>query len=245
MLLGMRYLSGLLLLFLCGCSATWVAPLDFVNVNIQTEKYEIATWQRTTNLSDPIHIYIEGDGRAFDGRGQPTRNPTPRGHLVRNFVSNDPAANVAYIARPCQYVMSETCSVSDWTSGRFSVDIIESTAHAIKKIAKDRPVILIGYSGGALLSGLIIQKYPEINIKKWITIAGVLNHSDWTKHFGDEPLSTSQDLNTLPNISQTHYVAEHDKTVPYELSSRWTGGKNLVVVPGATHDDFGDWNPEL
>ena len=113
------------------------------------------------------------------------------------------------------------------------------------QVAAARPVVLIGYSGGALASGLIIQKYPQINVAKWITIAGVLNHADWTEYFGDSPLKSSINMNTLPRIQQTHYVAENDQTVPNSLSFKWTGGANTVVVPGATHDDFGQWQPEI
>jgi pimeloyl-ACP methyl ester carboxylesterase len=108
----------------------------------------------------------------------------------------------------------------------------------IKTIAQNRPVILIGYSGGALLSGLIINQNPDINVKQWITIAGVLNHSDWTKYFGDKPLTQSQDMITLPQIPQIHYVAEKDTVVPYELSQKWTNNKKLITVPNATHSNF-------
>ena len=118
-------------------------------------------------------------------------------------------------------------------------------ATAVTQVAAARPVVLIGYSGGALASGLIIQKYPRINVEKWITIAGVLNHADWTEYFGDSPLKSSINMNTLPRIQQTHYVAENDQTVPNSLSFKWTGGANTVVVPGATHDDFGQWQPEI
>ena len=55
-----------------------------------------------------------------------------------------------------------------------------------------RRIILIGYSGGALLCGLIINHYQEeLNIVRWITIAGLLNHTRWTRHFGYNPLKKS------------------------------------------------------
>ena len=88
------------------------------------------------------------------------------------------------------------------------------------------------------MSGLIIEKYPELNVKKWITIAGVLNHSDWTEYFGDSPLIHSMNLDTLPRVHQLHYAAENDKTVPNSLTMQWTGGADTIIVPTATHDDF-------
>ena len=73
-------------------------------------------------------------------------------------------------AWPCQFIKSDTCSVQDWTVGRFSEEIVEDTAFAIKQIVQEKEIILIGYSGGALLSGLIISRHPEMKINKWISI---------------------------------------------------------------------------
>ena len=71
------------LLAACG-GVNWVAPDGFVYAPIQTDTYEIATWQKINNpKNNTVHIYIEGDGHAFDAYGQPTNNPTPRGTFVR------------------------------------------------------------------------------------------------------------------------------------------------------------------
>ena len=61
---------------------------------------------------------------------------------------------------------------------------------------------------------------------------------NWTKHFGDKPLTQSQDMITLPQIPQIHYVAEKDTVVPHALSQKWTNDKNLITVPNATHSNF-------
>lgn len=42
-----------------------------------------------------------------------------------------------------------------WTSARFAPEIIRSTAEAIKQIANRNEVILIGFSGGAQVAGLV------------------------------------------------------------------------------------------
>ena len=200
------------------------------------ELYSIATIQKITNPTAPVHIYIEGDGHAFNAHGRPTGNPTPHSYLVRDMAMNDTAPNVAYVARPCQFFLDEKCTRIDWTTGRFSRLMVDSVANAVKTIAGKRPVILVGYSGGAMISGLIIQNHKDINAIQWITIAGVINHNDWTKFFGDAPLSHSLNMDTLPHISQVHYVAENDKTVPIELSKKWVGTNKIIVVPNAKHD---------
>lgn len=202
-----------------------------------TGDYTIVFWQRDMSDTAPVHIYIEGDGHAFDGHGRPTADPTPRSSAVRDLALRDTGPNVVYMARPCQYIMSPSCNVHDWTDGRFSENIITDMSNAVRWGARGRPIVLVGYSGGAMITGLIIQNNPDINVEKWVTVAGVLNHADWTQYFGDTPLSRSLNMNELPRVPQLHYVAEKDKVVPLELSRKWTDG-NIEIIPNATHGNL-------
>jgi len=201
-----------------------------------TALYSVATIQKITNKTAPVHIYIEGDGHSFDSRGRATTDPTPHSRFMRDMAAADNSPNVAYIARPCQFIMDEKCNVSDWTDGRFSHAMVDSVTGAIKSIAGTRPVILIGYSGGAMIAGLVIQKHGEIDVKKWITIAGVLDHDDWTRHFNDTPLTHSLNLNTLPRLPQTHYIVENDAIVPNFLSRQWVSESDIKIIKNARHD---------
>lgn len=225
-------------LLLCGCIVTNMPDGATTVKQNRDDLYSVAAIQNITDDAAPVHIYIEGDGHAFDARGRTTYDPTPRSKFMRNMMSADKSPNVAYIARPCQFIMDKKCNITDWTDGRFSVAMVDSVAAAIKTIASTRPVILIGYSGGALISGLIIQNHRDIDVKQWITIAGVLNHSDWTGYFGDSPLTKSLDMNTLPRVHQVHYVAQNDKTVPYSLSAKWIGKNKMVTIPDADHNSI-------
>lgn len=225
-------------LLLVGCAGTWVPGPGFEHLVVPADGYEIATYQRMTNKNAPIHIYVEGDGRAFNTYGEPTDNPTPHGKMMRNLAMRDTAENVVYMARPCQFIMSDVCSVSDWTDGRFSAKIVDSVAMAIKNIAGRRPVILVGYSGGGLMTGLVINRHPEIRVKKWVTIAGVPNHTAWTKYFGDSPLANSLDLDILPNVPAVHYIGLRDRVVPPELSRKFLPANQIIEIPGAGHTDF-------
>lgn len=228
---------GLILsLLLAGCVTTWDAPSDFIYAPIAAGKYTLATYRRISDTESPIHIYIEGDGNSFDVHGVPTSDPTPNGTLVRDMATRDVSPNVVYLARPCQYIMSSACSRSDWTDGRFSPDIIDSMTYAIKTLAQNRPIVLIGYSGGAMVSGIVIHQNPDMNIAHWVTVAGVLNHADWTSYFGDRPLSKSLNMTALPRIPQTHYIASDDRVVPNHLSRKWIGVENLIEIPNATHN---------
>lgn len=225
----------LLLLLLCGCRGI-VVPDSFTYKEIQTDTYKLASWQKITDTKSPIRIYIEGDGYAFNHLGYPTTNPTPRGTFLREIAFNDLNANVVYLARPCQFVEDKRCSQKDWTTGRFSQDIVNSTAQAIKNISGKQPIILIGYSGGALLSGLVIEQNSKLPVKKWITLAGVLNHTKWTEDLNLPPLKDSVELKKLPSIPQLHLIGDKDKTVSYKLTKSIVDNKNLIVIPNATHD---------
>ena len=225
----------ILVLFLCGCHGL-VIPDAFIYKEIQTDTYRFASWQKITDQSQPIRIYIEGDGYAFNHLGYPTTNPTPRGTFLREIAFNDSNPNVVYLARPCQFVEDKLCSVKDWTIGRFSQEIVTSTMQAIKKISNKQSIILIGYSGGALLSGLVIEQNPKLPVKKWITLAGVLNHKKWTEDLNLPPLKDSIDLEKLPVVTQLHFIGDKDTTVSYKLTETLIDSKNLIVIPRGTHD---------
>ena len=233
-----------LFLLLAACAgAGWTPPADFVFVPVKTEQYEIATWQKINNPeNNKIHIYMEGDGNAFNAYGRPTSDPTPHGTLVRDMAARDNFDNVIYMARPCQFIIYASCEETDWTSGRFAQKIVDAESSVIKQIAGDKNITLIGYSGGAMISGLVIEQNPKLKIDKWITIAGVLNHEKWTQYFGDEKLTKSINLEKLPNVKQIHYIGEKDSVVPYELAKTWVKEKDIKIVPDATHTNFGNLN---
>lgn len=225
----------LILLILCGCQGISV-PETFTYKEIQTDSYKLASWQKITDKSSPIRIYIEGDGHAFNHHGQPTSDPTPRGVFLRKIAFADPNPNVVYLARPCQYVDDAHCDVKDWTTGRFSQKIVDSASQAVRMISNNRPIVLIGYSGGALLSGLIIEQNPKLPVKKWLTLAGVLNHTKWTDNLKLPPLLDSVDLKKLPSIPQLHFIGDKDKVVSSEMTATIVPAKDLIVISGATHD---------
>lgn len=235
------FMRAMVLAFLlCSCAATaWWPADDFAFVPVAAGKFDIATYQKNTDPRAPVHIYIEGDGHAFDAYGAPTGDPTPRGTMMRDLAMRDAGTNVVYMARPCQFIMSPECNEKYWTDGRFAPAVIDAMSMAVTQVASGRPIVLIGYSGGAMVTGLIIKRNPALPIKKWITIAGVLNHADWTEYFGDAPLRTSLNLGRLPDVRALHYVGADDDVVPNALSQKWIGdGGKIVVVPNAGHEDF-------
>ncbi len=229
-----------IILFLSACS-TIKAPSNYTFKIIKTRNFDIASWQKITAPNQPYKIYIEGDGYAFNSHGQPTKDPTPRGTLVRELAFGDNSPNVIYLARPCQYIKSPICSQRHWTTARFSPEIINAEYEAIKQIAANTPIVLIGFSGGAQIAGLVATAKIPLNICQIVTIAGNLDHLAWTQHHELPPLNESLNLESyhqqFNKIPQIHYVGSDDAIIPPHLVKGFvTNNAKVITVDGASHN---------
>ena len=240
----MKKIFVILCFILCGCSSITV-PESFIYKEIENGDFIIASWQKISNPQGVYKIYIEGDGYAFNAYGKPTQNPTPKGTLVRELAFGDDSENVVYLARPCQYVKSPICSKRHWTTARFAPEIINAEYDAIKQIAGNNTVILIGFSGGAQVAGLVSTAKTGLNIKKVITIAGNLDHLAWTQYHNLPPLNESMNLENyhkqFANIPQVHYVGEKDDVIPPVLTKEFIeDDSQIIIVSNATHNQGWD-----
>ncbi len=207
---------------------------------IKTAHFTIHTMRKISDTRAPVRVYIEGDGHAFNDWGNATSDPTPRDDFVRKMAFRDPAPDVVYMARPCQYVMDDVCNVADWTGARLSRDAVNSTADAIKQIAVGRDLILIGFSGGAQIRGLVAALHPDIKVKKLITVNGNLDHPRWTRENKLTPLDSSLDLNDWRDdylkIPQVHFVAENDAIIQPHITREFIGDDSKIkIIKGANH----------
>ena len=78
-----------------------------------------AYWRSGTSAE--LTIYIEGDGAHWP-RGYPPADPTPINPYALKLAIADTSANVAYLARACQYLSPEQlaqCPSVLWIDGRF------------------------------------------------------------------------------------------------------------------------------
>lgn len=229
-----------ILFLLSGCNSIAIPPA-YVYKEIPTRGFTLASWQKITDPFGTYKIYIEGDGYAFNAHGRATQDPTPKGIFMRELAFGDDSPNVVYLARPCQYVKSPICSKRHWTTARFAPEVINAEYEAIKQVAGDNPVILIGFSGGAQVAGLIASAKPGLNVKKIITIAGNLDHLTWTQYHDLPPLNESMNLESyrkqFAKIPQIHYVGSDDKVMPPVLVRDFIGKNTRVFeVRGATHN---------
>lgn len=218
-------------------------PLTDYRFQTQTvPPYVVASWFKINAPGDTLRVYIEGDGAAFTVKGRPTDNPTPTDTFMRRLAAEDPNPNVAYLGRPCQYLQTGACSETDWTDGRFSEKIVSSMERAVlnlMKKARTKQVVLIGYSGGAQIAGLIAVRHPQDTVMV-ITISGVLDHRAWTQFHQDAPLSHSLNLAderaAFAKIAQHHFAGAKDEVVPPDMITDFAGKDLVTVVPKARHN---------
>jgi len=169
----------------------------------------------------PLHVYLEGDGRSWLTPSRASYNPTPRDPIGLSLAAQDDAENVLYIARPCQYVpfdKNPNCEYPYWTHKRFAPEIIKSVSAVIdrgKQMAKAGGVELIGFSGGGAVAILVAAKRRDVTGIR--TVAGNLDHEEWTNHHKIDPMKGSLNpvdvAKKVSHIPQIHYVGLLDKVI--------------------------------
>lgn len=242
----MKRLFFIILFFTTSC-ATLRRIDGFETIRLKAGQFELAAWARVLKPDRPLRIYIEGDGSAWIDRRTPSSDPTPLSDTVLGLARSDSYPNIVYLARPCQYVTSETCRPYYWTSGRFAPEVIAAEESAVRQLMMKYhapSVELVGYSGGGVVAALLAVRMPEV--KRFVTVAGVLDHEAWTTLHGDTPLAGSLNpanyKKKLEKIPQLHFIGARDKTVPSELTENFIksyadqSNVQTNIVPNATHD---------
>lgn len=206
-----------------------------------------------------LHVYIEGDGHAWDAPHRPSSDPTPRNPVALRLALADPGCGpVLYLARPCQFVRGterRNCAVRWWTSARLGTDVIAALDEAVTQ-AKNRAgaarVALFGFSGGGGAAALLAARRDDVAFLG--TVAGLLDTKAWTARMHVSPLAAS--LNPLDvavrlrALPQLHLCSRGDTTMPPEISAGFCAAAgrtdSRVVVEGMPHG--GAWEtlwPEL
>lgn len=170
--------------------------------------------------TDLLRVYIEGDGKAWATRTQPSTDPSPRNLLMANLALADSMPSV-YLARPCQFHKSDGCGVAVWTDQRFSAPVIQSFNEAVDKLKARHganTLQLIGYSGGGYVAMVLAGEREDVQSVQ--TLAGNLDPAEWTRHHHLSPLSGLRDYKQLPRVQslpQHHFVGSADEIVPPAL----------------------------
>jgi len=166
-----------------------------------------------------LRVYIEGDGLAWRTRHRLSAHPSPVVPTALNLMLADPMRDKAYLARPCQYLQTESCHPRYWSTHPFSEEVIAEMGRALDALKKrggyDR-LELVGFSGGGAVAALLSARRDDI--EGLMTVAGNLDIEAFCRLHGLTPLSES--LNPadvavkLEHIPQRHFVGKGDHVIP-------------------------------
>lgn len=236
----MKYGILLVGLLLSGCSWMTPNPAGFVDKKIETEYLTLSVWEKEgIESGKPLRIYIEGDG-----------NPNPKDKIALYYAEEDTSKNVIYLARPCQWSEDKICKTKPeiYQEYRFHPEIIreiEEVVLYLKNKYKAPSLELVGYDGGATIA---LNLATKMNVKRVITIAGILDTNAYTRQNGFPEMKEVQNpadkLTALAEIPQIHYVGAKDAVTPKRTAERFVSKmqnpKSAVVksVPGIGHNDW-------
>lgn len=226
-------------------------PVGLLEKHRQSGSFLLTTRERIRKPGADVTIYIEGDGAAWITRTQPPRDPTPANPIALHLATLDPADNVAWVARPCQYTPmsgNTACGLMDWTSGRFSekaVGAIDGVVSAIKQSAGAARIHLVGYSGGGGIAVLLAARRTDVASIR--TVGANLDHKAFTSLHHVSPMSDSLNpadvAERVQMVPQLHLIGEDDEVVPEQIAKSYLGHMRdvrctqLSVVSGVTHNE--------
>lgn len=249
-------MAGLVLL--CACAgtrgeraATAAMPAGMAAVTIPASPFLLTAYQRIGAPGQAADVYIEGDGLAWVSRGEKSLDPTPTDPVALRLAAADPAANVIYLARPCQYSKmldpATPCSDEYWSGRRFAPEVIAAMGAAFDTLKAGGRVSgyhLVGYSGGGAVAALLAARRGDVLSLR--TVAGNLDHETLNRVHGVSPMPGSLNpRDAAPALSampQLHFLGADDKVVmPEVLESfhRAMGASTCYhasTVPGVTHE---------
>lgn len=206
---------------------------------IATDRFDIQSYQRLGAPGAPLTLYIEGDGFAWVTPSRPSTDPTPKDPIALRLAAADGGPNVAWLARPCQYIGGRGCAELYWTEGRFAEEVVAAVSQAvdhIKTSAGATTVRLVGYSGGGAVAALVAARRGDVELL--VTVAGMLDGAAWVRSEGLTPLWRSLDpAEAVPRLSglrQIHFIGADDREIPPAVARGFAGrfpvGHAPVVV---------------
>ncbi len=194
----------------------------------------------------PLTIYLEGDGMAYLAPRKVSGDPTPDDPVALRLALAHGGGPVAYLARPCQYVLSHSCAPAWWTTHRYAAEVVAGLNLAVddmKRRAGAAAVILVGYSGGGALAVLLASRRTDV--AGIVTIAANLDLATWTQLQGLGRLSGSLDpadvAEAIAETPQVHFVGDRDGVVPGKVAESYVsrsgnrGRPSLIRIAGFGH----------
>lgn len=196
--------------------------------------------------SKRLRVYIEGDGAAWWLQKFPPSDPTPVVSLAVHWVLSEHRMDLAYLARPCQYLAApdrQACPPDWWTQARYGPAVhaqMQRMLDDLKSQSGAQQLELIGHSGGGTMAVLLAAQRQDVACLA--VLAAPLDLQAWTSHHRVAPLSGSLDPALLSadqlSAPAVYLWGEHDTVVPAHTVGRFAlkvKQASMVVIPGWGH----------
>jgi dienelactone hydrolase len=235
--------------------ANIAASAGLEQATVTANSFILTRYARIRDRNQAVNVYIEGDGRAWLSRHQLSADPSPKLALGLELAARDPAINVAYLARPCQFNdFSQTpCDSAYWSDKRFSEQVIDAMDQALDAIVRQtnqQQVNLIGYSGGAAVAVLLAQRRHDIVSLR--TVAGNLDHAYVNQyHHVDampQSLNAIDAAESISQLPQMHFIGSRDQVIPKAVATRFVRQQIkpkctaiIAVAAGHQHNWIEQW----
>lgn len=202
-----------------GCAAGAYKVLDnmdFPALEVETSYFKHLVIQNDDKkFNGPVVVFIEGDGQPWETRYRVAFDPTPDQPLMLHWFQQSEYASL-YLGRPCYYgLVDPACAPYWYTHGRYSEQVVASMADALSQSVGDRPVVLIGHSGGGTLAVLMAELLP--NLLGVVTVAGNLQVASWVDYHNYSELLGSQDPESVipqdRDIVEKHFYSANDRII--------------------------------
>jgi predicted esterase len=139
-----------------------------------------------------------------------------------------------------------------------TIATLAATIQELKEFYQPSCTILVGHSGGGIMSGIILGKYPHLadgavlasitnNVHQWATQHGwgnwpnSLSPHDWInkipQHTFVYVVSGTADENTYPNLAREYYISLKKAGIDTHFISVSGGTHNSVVIDNVTDFD--------
>lgn len=182
---------------------------------------------KNSNETTSLHVYIEGDGLAWRSRRRFSLDPTPVQAIGLQLAVADPSrATIVYLGRPCQYGFppDSACRPIFWTAARYGEAVIDAMDRRVDGVVSEfgdqRPLSLIGYSGGGVVAALLAARRDDVALL--VTIAAPLDIDGWSRSSHVSPLAASlspmDSIAVLRDVRQRHFVGREDSRVPIAVT---------------------------
>lgn len=224
---------------------------DMGMMEVPAERFTLLTYARLRGPGRPVTIYFEDEGRVWFNQRRSTLsiNPTPIDPMALQLAIRDPALNVAYVGRPCQYVElahQRHCGDEYWLARRYSPEVVAAMSKAVDQIkarARAPAVHLVGFGGGAAIAVLVAARRPDVASLR--SVAGVLDHRATRGDPRLPPLDGSLNpidvAGQLARLPQILYSGSRDPEVPPAIAEAYAEAAGprscirLVTVPDLDH----------